>query len=329
MTTKEKVRDLFEENRGVYFSGEEMAQRLSISRAAVWKAVNALKKEGYVIHAVTNKGYCLSGQTDVLSAQGIRKYLSLGIADMEISVFPAVSSTNTVMREKALEGAADRYLILSNEQTAGRGRSGRNFYSPGDTGVYLSILLRPGEYLSGHAVNITTMAAVAMCEAIESVSGEKAEIKWVNDIFVRGKKVCGILTEGSFSLENGMLEYAILGIGMNLYDPKDGFPGELEGIAGTIFQTRQDDGKNRLVAEFLNRFYACYQSPLPWDYVKKYRERSMVIGRQITIGIGEEIKRGRALAIDDQCRLLVEYEDGRQECYSSGEVSISWDREKR
>ena len=130
---------------------------------------------------------------------------------MKISVLPTVSSTNSFVREQANNGAAPNSLVVANEQTAGRGRVGRSFYSPKDTGVYMSLLLRPKQYSAEQAVSITTMAAVAVCEAIEAVSGEKAEIKWVNDIFVRGKKVCGILTEGSFGLESGMLEYAVLG----------------------------------------------------------------------------------------------------------------------
>ena len=130
-------------------------------------------------------------------------------------------------------------MVIANEQTAGRGRLSRSFFSPKDTGIYMSLLLRPKNYSAKQAVRITTMAAVAMCEAIETVSDEKAEIKWVNDIFVRGEKVCGILTEGSFNLESGLLDYAVLGIGINIYQPKDGFPNELSSIAGAVFSEKQ------------------------------------------------------------------------------------------
>lgn len=322
MTTKEKLLKLFETNRGVYFSGEDLAQRLSISRSAVWKAVKALQSSGYAIDAVTNKGYCLSAQTDILSVQGIQKYLQPQIADLELSVLPIVYSTNAFVREKANGGAKEGYMVLANEQTAGRGRLGRSFFSPRDTGIYMSLLLRPNKYSAEQALRITTMAAVAMYEAIDAVSGKKAEIKWVNDIYLQDKKVCGILTEGSFDLENGMLEYAVLGIGINVYEPEHGFPNELKSIAGAIFSTHQNDAKNHLVAEFLNHFFAYYSAPESSDYVEKYRSRSLVIGKQITLTDAKESKRAYVLGIDDSCRLLVKYADGTQGCCSSGEVSI-------
>ncbi len=322
MTTKEQLLALFEANRGVYFSGEEIARKLSVSRAAVWKAVKTLQNEGYAIDAVTNKGYCLSAQTDILSAQGIQKYLNTEIKDMKISVLPTVSSTNSFVREQANNGAAPNSLVVANEQTAGRGRVGRSFYSPKDTGVYMSLLLRPKQYSAEQAVSITTMAAVAVCEAIEAVSGEKAEIKWVNDIFVRGKKVCGILTEGSFGLESGMLEYAVLGIGINLYQPESGFSEELQPIAGAIFTARRNDAKNRLVSEFLNRFYGYYAESYQSSYVEQYRKRCFVIGRQVTLISANESKEAVVLGIDDRCRLLVKYLDGTEDCCSSGEISI-------
>lgn len=320
--TKEKLLELLEANRGVYFSGEDIAQKLLISRTAVWKAVKTLQNEGYAINAVTNKGYCLSEQTDILSVQGIQKYLRSEIIGMDISVLPTASSTNALVREKANGGAPEGYMVIANEQTSGRGRLGREFFSPHDTGIYMSLLLRPESYSAEQAVRITTIAAVAMCEAIEAVSDKEATIKWVNDIFVCEKKVCGILTEGSFSLESGLLDYAVLGIGVNMYQPKSGFPKELRSIAGSVFQTRQNDAKNRLVSEFLNRFYAYYMAPCHSDYVEKYRSRSFVIGKQVVLMSANQSKSAVVLGIDDQCRLIVKYADGKEDCYSSGEISI-------
>lgn len=322
MMTKEKILELFESNRDIYFSGEEIAQKLSVSRTAVWKAVKTLQNEGYAIDAVKNKGYCLSVQTDILSVQGIRKYLRSEIMDMEISVVNAVQSTNALVREKANMGASEGYIVLANEQTAGRGRLGRSFFSPKDTGIYMSLLLRPENYAAKQAVRITTMAAVAMCEAIEAVSDEKAGIKWVNDIFVREKKVCGILTEGSFNLESGLLDYAVLGLGINIYRPKGGFPNELSNIAGAVFEKNQNDVKNRLVSEFLNRFYGYYSAVNQTDYVEQYRNRSFVIGKQVNLISADESKTAVAIGIDDECRLLVKYPDGTEDCYSSGEISV-------
>ena len=224
MRTREKLLDFFEKNKGAYFSGEELAARLSVSRTAVWKAVNSLRKDGYEIDAVPNKGYCLSADTDILSSQGVEKYLEPVCASIEMEILPAVGSTNDYLREKALKGQKEGFTVLAGEQTGGRGRTGRSFYSPADTGIYMSLLLRPENCSPAVAVKFTTMAAVAACRAIEKVSQKKAQIKWVNDVYIEDKKVCGILTEGAVSLEKGSLEYVILGVGINVYPPRGGFP---------------------------------------------------------------------------------------------------------
>ena len=218
-------------------------------------------------------------------------------------------------------------MILANEQTCGRGRLGRSFFSPRDTGIYMSLLLRPKNYTGEQAVRITTMAAVAICEAIEAVSDQKAEIKWVNDIYVRGKKVCGILTEGSFNLESGLLEYSVLGIGINLYQPENGFPKDLEDIAGSVLQTQQDDAKNRIVSEFLNRFYFYYHRADQEKYVGQYQKRSFVVGKQVALLSTDRSTDALVLGIDDQCRLLVKYADGTEDCYSSGEISVRFTKD--
>lgn len=322
MTTKEKLLGLLESNKGTYFSGEEIARTLCVSRAAVWKAVKALRQEGYAIDAATNRGYCLSEKTDILSPQGIRKYLKPVYQAIELTVLPAAASTNALIREKANQGFPEGYTVISNEQTEGRGRYGRTFYSPGGTGIYMSILLRPVHYSAQQAVRLTAVAAVAMCEAIEAVSGETAQIKWVNDIFVRGKKVCGILTEAAFGLESGALEYAVLGVGVNVYPPREGFPKELEAIAGPVFDSARDDGKNRLAGEFLNRFMDCYTAPGQTDYIEKYRSRSLVIGKEITVFAGSQARSAHACGIDDACRLLVRYDNGETASLSYGEIGI-------
>lgn len=322
MTTKEQLLALLEGNKGVYFSGEDIAQRLNVSRAAVWKAVNALRQEGYAIDAVTNRGYCLSEKGDILSPQGIRKYLKPAYQAMEMTVLPTVSSTNALLREKANQGAAEGCVVIAGQQTAGRGRCGRAFYSPQETGLYLSLLLRPTQYGPQQASRLTAVAAVAMCEAMEAVSGQSPQIKWVNDIFLRGKKVCGILTEGSFGLENGSLEYLVLGVGVNVYPPKEGFPGELEKIAGSVFDSPLDDGKNHLAGEFLDRFLDRYYTPEDTSYIEAYRRRSLVIGKTVTVLSGGQSQNAFAYGIDDNCRLLVRYENGETDCLSYGEIGV-------
>ncbi len=322
MTTKEELLELLAHNAGVYYSGEAIAKLLGVSRAAVWKAVKALRSDGYTIDAVTNKGYCLLQSMDIMSAQGIAKYLTSACDGLVITVLPSVSSTNALVREKAEGGAPAGYTLLANEQCSGRGRRGRSFFSPAGTGIYMSLLLRPQQYSTEQAVRITSIAAVAMCEAIEAVTAEKAMIKWVNDIFVRGKKVCGILTEAAFDLENSLLSYAVLGAGINVYEPTSGFPEEIREVAGALFRDIQQDIKNRLAAAFLNRFMAYYSVLDTADYVEQYRERSFVIGKTVTVIAAGHKDNALVLGIDDACRLLVRYDDGREAALSSGEISI-------
>lgn len=322
MTTKEALLKLFEANKGTYFSGEEIAGELSVSRAAVWKAVNALRKDGYRIDAVTNRGYCLSVHTDILSPQGIQKYLDQCCSDLNIHVLAQADSTNTLVREQANAGSAEGYTLISNEQTAGRGRYGRSFFSPSGTGAYLSVLLRPNHCPARQAVGITTMAAAAMCLAIEEVCGETPGIKWVNDIFVRGKKVCGILTEGAFGLENGMLEYAVVGVGINVYAPEGGFPEPLREIAGALSEQPRNDLKNHLVASFLNHLMAYYHSDDSSEYLDTYRRYSLVLGKEVTVLSPSGSRKAQVLGIDDECRLQLRFEDGTEETLSSGEISI-------
>lgn len=322
MATREQLIALFESNQGTYFSGEDIAERLSISRAAVWKAVNSLRAEGYPIDAVRNRGYCLSQTTDVLSAQGIAKYLNDDCAEIQLTVLPEVDSTNTAVRERAAAGAPEGVTVVSGCQTQGRGRIGRTFFSPSQTGVYLSLLLRPPHCQPQEAVKLTTMAAVAVCEAIEEVSSEQAQIKWVNDIFIGDKKVCGILTEAALGLEDGCLDYAVLGVGINVYAPKDGFQEELQKIAGSVFETAQNDGKNRIAAAFLNHFMADYKNRDVSDYAARYRARSLVIGRDIWVMQSGQAYPAHVLDVDRECRLHVQYADGRTDCLTSGEISI-------
>ena len=328
MTTKEKVLELFEKNKGIYFSGEELAKQLNVSRASVWKAVTGLRKDGYAIDAVTNKGYCLSEKGDILSAQGIMKYLPSEYQNMDIRVERETESTNAAVREYAEQGMQEGFLLVAGEQTKGRGRYGRTFFSPQGTGVYFSLLLRPKGVLAQQGTGLTAMAAVAMCEAVKELSGKPTGIKWVNDIYVNGKKVCGILTEASMGLESGMLDYVILGVGVNVYPPETGFPESLVDKAGIVFDEMQDDMKNRLIALFLENFGAYYLKQSEKSYIEKYKEYSLVTGKQIQV-LSEYGKReAYVLGIDDDCRLLVEYENGERATLSCGEISIAFTKER-
>lgn len=321
MTIKEQLRELLEENRGEFISGEDIAKRLYCTRGAVWKAIKALRGEGLRITAVTNRGYCLEDSSDVISETGIRRYLG---GENKIVVLKTVGSTNAYLRELAQKGASEGTLVISSEQTSGQGRRGRTFFSPADTGLYLSILLRP-KVAVNEAVKITSLAAVAVCFALEKECGVQPEIKWVNDIFVGGKKVAGILTEAAFDMENGALDYAVLGIGINVYPPENDFPEELSGIAGAVLDKHFGDLRNRLAAAVYEQFMRLYEKLPDKSYLDEYRKRLMWRGEQIFVLSGADGKDKTPavlLDVDENCALKVRYENGSSGTLTSGEITI-------
>lgn len=319
-STRERLLGLLDANRDGFLSGEEIAQALGISRAAVWKAVNALRKEGYPIQAVTNRGYCLLTQADILSLQGVRKALGDTAQDMTIDVVQTVDSTNARIRALAQESGLTERVLIAGEQTQGRGRRGRSFFSPKDTGLYMSLLLRPSGCTMQQASRFTIMAAVAVCEAIEAISGEEAKIKWVNDIHVRGRKVCGILTEASFDIESGETAFVVLGIGVNVYPPPGGFPQELRKTAGALLDAVQHDARNRLAGEIIRRTLALCRHADFGQVARAYRARSLALGRDVMVL--PEGRKAHVEDMDDACHLLVRYEDGERACLSYGEIRI-------
>ena len=195
MSVADKVLELLE-NANHPFSGEEMAQQLGITRNSVWKAVGKLKEQGYEIEAATNRGYRLVSEKNVLTPQGVRRLLTGPARRCAIDVQDSVTSTNTLLKQIAEHGGAEGMVLIAHQQTQGKGRLGRAFFSPKGTGLYLSVLLRP-RFSAEEALSITTAAAVAAAQAIDAVTGEHAQIKWVNDVYLRGRKVCGILTEAA------------------------------------------------------------------------------------------------------------------------------------
>lgn len=320
MSVKDEVLKELENNKGDYISGGQLADNLGVSRNSVWKAIKALEKSGYEINAIPNKGYCLAEKNDILSSYSIKQHLKN--PHLDISVFSSVTSTNTILKEMAEQGAKEGTVIVAEEQTAGRGRTGKQFYSPKGTGIYISILLRP-DIPAEESLFLTTSAAVATARAIEDVSDKRALIKWVNDIYLEDKKTCGILTEGAFNVETGKLDYAIVGIGINVCIPDGGFPDNIKDIATAIFDKQTDSINKRsiLIANLLDYFMEYYKDFKSKSYVKEYIERSMIIGKTITVIEGSKTSVAKAIDIDKNCRLKVQFEDGTTKWLSSGEVS--------
>ena len=319
MSTTDKVLDVLEKNKGKYISGGKLASSLGMSRNSVWKAVKNLQDKGYNIGAVTNKGYILYENNDVISSQSISKFIDN--ENVNVIYFDCVDSTNTSLKKMAENGAAEGTVIVASEQTAGRGRLGRSFSSQKGTGVYFSILLRP-DMKPQDALLITTCAAVAVAKSIEKNTNKMTSIKWVNDIYMHDKKVCGILTEASFDLECGKLSYAVLGIGINMYFSPNSLPEDIREIAGAVFDEQPDgDSASRIVADVINIFFEEYKVLVGKHFLFDYCSRSYLDGKEINVIKSDGIKEAVAIDIDDKFRLHVKYPDGSEEYLSSGEVS--------
>ena len=227
--TKDRVLLLLSEGQTV--SGEELSRRLSLTRAAVWKAVEALRADGYVIESSTKVGYRLTGSPDVPTSGEIRRHTA-GLLDAPILYHAIVEgSTNQLAKGQALAGAAHGTAVIADRQTGGRGRFGRAFFSPPGRGLYLSYIARP-DWTAETLSLLTVYTAVAVCDAVQTVCELRPRAKWVNDLLMGEKKICGILTEASLEGESGRLEWAVIGIGINVNGCE--FPPELENIAGSL-----------------------------------------------------------------------------------------------
>lgn len=264
-----------------------------------------------------------------LSAKKIEKYLT-SEDRYKIICFSSLGSTQDALKSLAYGDVPDGQVFIADRQSGGRGREGRSFFSPADSGIYMSLLLRPSvsaqSLLTKDTIFITVAAAISVAEAIEEITKKKADIKWVNDIIHNGLKVSGILTEAAFNNNATSYDHVIVGIGINLY--KNNFPSELNGIAGALYNNKPLNVrklKSRLIADILNRFEFYYGmiSYGKFSFIIKYKERSLVIGKKVDIIIGDSVTGcGEVLSLNDDCSLNIKMENGEIRTLYYGEVRI-------
>lgn len=311
---KELLKYLEESND--YVSGEALAKKFGVSRAAVWKAVKSLKDSGCAIDSVPNRGYRLIRQADSIDGDIIRKNMNERARELELVVLETVDSTNNEAKRMLAHGFDGGALIIANEQTGGRGRLGRSFYSPKNTGIYMTFLLKSSLALSD-AVTVTTAAAVAVAKAIETVTAIDVQIKWVNDVYINGKKVCGILTEAVSDFETGVAKSIIIGIGINI--TTEHFP---DGVSAAALGTTKPV-RNQLIAAAANEIIAIYDAlPDRTAFIEYYRQHSNIIGKNIDFYINNIKHTGTAEDIDENGALVVRLPDDGVTVLSSGEVSV-------
>jgi len=271
--SREKVLALLRERQGEYLSGEAMSQVLGISRAGVWKVIQALRQEGYVVSSAPNRGYRLEAGPDLLRAGELSAPLAGSLVGRELVCLEVIDSTSTECKRRAMAGAAEGLVVLAEEQTGGRGRRGRGFQSPRGKGLYLSALFRP-DLEPARVTDFTAWVAVAVCDGIEACCGVRPQIKWTNDIVMGGKKLVGILTELGIESETNALDYLVTGIGVNVNQEREDFLPEIQDMAVSLSQILGRPVRRAelaaQVALALDRMYAAYPKEKE-RYLQMYR----------------------------------------------------------
>jgi BirA family biotin operon repressor/biotin-[acetyl-CoA-carboxylase] ligase len=321
--TKEAVLALLRE-AGDFVSGQEMSRRLQLSRAAVWKAVQALREAGWEIESVTNKGYRLVSAPDRLDAGEIRRLLGDHPWAPLVQVFETVDSTNTVAKGLAAAGAPEGTVVVADQQTGGRGRLGRKFASPPGVGVFLTVVLRPN-VPPMELLHLTAVSAVATADAIEEATALRPGIKWTNDLVIGKRKCVGILTEMSLQAESGLVDYAVVGIGTNCNHTQEDFPEEVRPVAVSLREeTGRTVDRNAYAAALIRALYRANAELMSGkvNWMERYRRDCITIGKDVKIVRGDAVQLAHADGVDDDGALLVTYADGTTGAVNSGEVSV-------
>ncbi|GCF94595.1 bifunctional ligase/repressor BirA [Enterococcus florum] len=315
MSTKEKVLAQLKTSTE-FLSGERLAEQLQVSRTAVWKAVKELEKSGYQIQHGA-KGYRYQ-QSDILDAQEIQTGLQ---QNLTVKVLNTSSSTMKDAQLAVLEGAISPILVIADMQEAPHGRFNRPFFAVERSGIYMSLLLQPEELLS-ELPQYTVLTAVAVAEAIDHLVGVETAIKWVNDIYLNGKKVVGILSEAMTDVETSTLKHVVIGMGINFSIPQEAFPEEIRKKATSLYpDTSPAITRNQLIIEIWNRFFQLLEAKTT-DFLVAYRQKSNVLGKQVTFERQGKSFSGKAVAINELGELVVAI-GSKEMILSSGEISLS------
>ena len=304
-----------------YVSGQELCEHFGVSRTAVWKAMNQLKKEGYEIESVQNKGYHLVKTPDILSKNELVSIRKTKWVGTEICYFDVTDSTNTQAKSLGEGDAPNGTLVVAGKQESGRGRRGRSFESPAGTGIFMTLLLRP-EIEPQNASMLTLVSALAVAKGIEHMVDLPVQIKWPNDIVINGKKVCGILTEMSAQMD--YVNYIVIGIGINVGNEE--FPEEIKDVATSIYlESGKHVNRAMLIEKIWEEFedyYELYEKTQDLSsLVKEYDSYLVNRGQKVRVLDSKEPYEGKAMGITDRGELIVDTWEARR-LVSAGEVSV-------
>lgn len=313
--TKQEVLKYLKSESAI-LSGSELAERLNVSRTAIWKAVKELQKEGYTIESGP-KGYRYQ-QSDIIDPQEIIAKLA---RPLRVKWQKASPSTMEDAKAGALAGDPDFTLYIADNQIAARGRFHRPFFAVAKKGIYMSLLLRPNQNFT-ELPQYTVLAAVAVAQAIDAVQPAPTTIKWVNDIFLNGKKVCGILSEAVSDVESGEISQVVIGIGLNFSIAQQDFPAELREHVTSVFANgKAPITRNEMIARIWQNFEKMLADLPDTHYLEVYREKSNVLGQTVSYTRGGKHFTGKAVAINDLGELIVQTAEGEQ-TLRSGEISL-------
>ncbi|MBO0431352.1 biotin--[acetyl-CoA-carboxylase] ligase [Enterococcus sp. DIV0660C] len=319
MATKDTVLRLLK-NSTTFLSGEKIAQELQLSRTSVWKAIKELEKAGYQFeHGPIGYRYLPS---DVLDATEIKQELQNDQPRLHVKTMTTSQSTMQDAKLAAAKGTDDPTLFVADMQENARGRFGRPFFAEPGRGIYMSLLLHPNQEFD-ELPQYTLVAASACAKAIEKLTGVSTQIKWVNDIYVNGKKICGILSEAISDMESGRISHVIIGMGINFSLPQNEFPQEIQQKATSIFP----DGhalitRNQLIIEIWKELFTYLREPANKEYLSFYRKKSFVLGKQVSFTQKGTTYHGVAKSITDTGELVVQTPQ-ELKVLSSGEISLS------
>ncbi|WP_433581505.1 biotin--[acetyl-CoA-carboxylase] ligase [Paenibacillus amylolyticus] len=322
MTKHEDLLHMLLNAEGRFVSGEEISRNLSISRTAVWKHVNKLRDMGYEFEAVSRKGYRLVTKPDSIDATALQLALNTTVFGRKAVLLTSTLSTQGDVLKLAEQGQAEGAVVIAEEQTGGRGRFGRQWFSPPGKGIWMSVLLRPDLPLQ-HTPQLTLLTGVAVCRAVRACSGADAGIKWPNDLLIDGRKVCGILLEST--VEDHEVRYCIAGIGVDVnFDPED-YPEDLTTIATSLkMETGQSVDRTKLTAAILTeleQLYFLYQKEGFGVISALWEALSVSMNREITVTNPHGVIEGKAIGLDPSGALIVEKHDGEHTLIISGEIS--------
>lgn len=325
MVTKNKLLLCLKEQKGDWVSGELISNRLSVSRTAIWKHVCKLKADGYVIESSPKKGYLLSKAPDLLLADEVQEKLNTSVfGKKDIIHFQETDSTNTRAKDLASNGAPEGTVVIAEKQTKGRGRRGRDWFSPVGDGIYASLILRPA-ISPVRAPKITLMAAVAVAESLLSLTQLDVRIKWPNDILINGRKIAGILTE--ISTEMDRVDYIVVGLGLNVNTSFESSSGEVKERATSILvETGKRFPRIKLIRTYLQlyeKYYEMFNKSGFEPIMSRWKELANILGQRIVVDTIGKKYIGEVLDVDDDGVLIMKDDQGTIHRIFSGDVTLA------